>query len=265
MVHFPQLLTGCIAHYPSAKLRRLRTIVNEAVDGHRFPFADLGAREIEWDLSFSGLTQTEADTLEAFFSDQEGRLRTFVFADPLGNLLARSEELTQAPWARDPLLQFTGGVADPFGGTRATRVINAGAAAQSFRQVVNLPGIFETCLSLWARSTTAASITVRRTAGASSHATVAVPAAAWKRLEFPGSVAVANPPTTFEVELESGAIVELFAFQLEAQAAAGGYQPTTSRSGVYPMSRFAQDEITLIAEGPDAYSARIRIVSAVLG
>ena len=107
---------------------------------------------MQWQMQLSGLAQEEWAAVDALFEAVEGRLGAFVFLDPFGNLLKWSESLDASVWTKDAGIQLSSGVADPFGSVRATRLTNAGGGEQGIRQTVNVPGSFQYCLSVWARS-----------------------------------------------------------------------------------------------------------------
>ena len=85
------------------------------------------------------LSAGETAALENLFKATEGRLRTFTFLDPGANLLAWSEDLRNAPWVSDPMIQKTAGITGPDGAARGTRLINGGQAAQRIVQTVAAP------------------------------------------------------------------------------------------------------------------------------
>ena len=66
----------------------------------------------------------------------------------------------------------------------------------------------------------------------------------------------------FGVELDVGAIVDLFGMQVEAQIGVSDYKKTGSNGGVYAQARFAEDELTVTAKGTDLFDAVIRIVAS---
>ena len=78
---------------------------------------------------------------------------TFTFLDPAGNLLLQSENFGAPAWTNGALIQLTAGVSDPFGTTRATRVVNAGIGGGSGRADAGVPGNYPYCLSVWAKTT----------------------------------------------------------------------------------------------------------------
>ena len=120
MEHFPQLSTGTIAQYPSAKSRHERTSVVSGVNGGQWKLGDAGAGGQTWRLSLEGLTREEWDAVEGLFVSCGGRLRPFTFLDPFDNLLSHSEDLSEAVWQTDPMLGLSAGSLDPFGTSRAT-------------------------------------------------------------------------------------------------------------------------------------------------
>jgi len=262
MPYFPQLASSCLAQFPLAKNLTSRTVLNRTPGGERVVSTDANARLLEWTLDYSGLTRQEAAALETFFRDREGRLNDFVFFDPVGNLLARSEEFHLAPWQNDPLLQWTAGQLDPMGTTRATRVTNAGAASQLLKQSVDIPGDYQLCFSFWAKSATPLDLTVARSAGAMSHIATVQLTSFWLRWEITARLSVSTSPIEFSIALPAGAIADLFGAQLEPQPHASGYRRTYQYSGVFPNSRFSQDELSLTAEAFENYAARVKVISA---
>src|SRR6267143_4573211 len=129
MLYFPQLSTGAVGQYPIQKRRLSRTVVNESWGGTRLKLADPDASAVEWILDFQTLTDSERDALEQLFVSFEGQLSDFTFLDPTDNLLCWSEKLDEAVWERNSLLQITPAIADPSGGTSASRLSNTSAAA----------------------------------------------------------------------------------------------------------------------------------------
>jgi hypothetical protein len=100
-----------------------RTLVNTSPGGSFVKMADPEAGGCVWDLSFTGLTDAEIAAFESLFQACEGRLRDFLFLDPLGNLLNWTEDLSKSVWQTG--MQVVGGQEDPAGGTAAARVTNA--------------------------------------------------------------------------------------------------------------------------------------------
>lgn len=260
MLVFPQLATGASALYPVKKSSVQRTASNTMADGSVVVFADPAGASKAWELHASGMTLAEWTAIEALFQAASGRWQTFTFLDPAGNLLAQSENLSAGVWANGALIQLTPGVSDPLGTTRATRVTNAGSAAAEVAQALNVPGNFEYCLSVFARTIGSSSVTLTMsTTGGSLSQTFAL-SAAWSRVALAGNLGQASSQATFAAQLAAGATVDLFGMQVEAQLGPSDYKMTAAQSGVYAKARFGSDQIRVTAQGTDVYDAVIGIV-----
>src|ERR1035441_10815753 len=148
----PQLATGTLSQFPVQRRHRMRTLVNTAADGTVVKLADAGAETVEWQLKYAELSDGELAALLEFFSAAEGTLNNFTFVDPTANLLAWSNDLSNAVWDTGPFLSSTASNADPCGGNKAWQVANSGAGAQGFSQTVAAPGGYLYCFSVYAKS-----------------------------------------------------------------------------------------------------------------
>jgi hypothetical protein len=259
MFYFPQLSTGAIGQYPIQKRRLTRTVVNQAADGARFKLADPGPAAVEWTLDFQTLTDNERDALAALYGNTEGRFGSFTFLDPTDNLLCWSEKLDEAVWERNSLVTITAGVADPNGGTSASRITNTGSAALAIQQVLNAPGWFQYAFSLQARSDQNQQLTLIRSTTSESQSMAYDIRPEWKQIVLSGKFAGLDESLTFGIQTPPGGSVDLFAIQVEAQAGASGYKKTLSSCGVYPQSRFLDDALSVTTDGPGQHSCRIHI------
>jgi hypothetical protein len=254
-------VTGASAIYPVNKRRVQRTAVNTLGDGHTVVFEDPDAAALEWEIRARGLTHAEASAIETLFDAVSGGWKTFTFLDPAGNLLAHSEEFGASVWSNGPLIQLTPGIADPLGTTRATQVVNAGQAAQAVTQTLAVPGSFQYCLSVWARTDGGASVTLRMSATAGSAQQIFALGAQWTRVSLSGNLGVTSTAVTFAAQLAAGASVDLFGMQAEAQPGVSDYKRTGAAGGVRANARFADEELRVTAQGTDVYDAVIHIVS----
>lgn len=257
MLVFPQLVTGASALYPVTRRSIQRTVVNMLGDGRTDVFADPDAAAAAWELRASGLTAVEWNAIEALFQATSGMWQTFTFLDPTSNLLARSEEFGDTAWTNGPLIELTTGIADPLGTTRATRVINAGQAAQAVAQILSVPGTFQYCLSVWARTVGGSNITLIQSQNSKTFSL----SSQWTRVYFSGSPGQGTTQVTFGAQLDAGASVDLFGMQVEAQLGPSDYKQTGASGGVYAKARFGADKITVTAQGTDVYDAVIQIVN----
>ena len=256
MAVFPQMGTGASVQYPARRRRNTRTITNQAPDGTLIKLADAQAAVTEWQLHYEGLTAEEAGTMRGFFAEMEGRLGSFTYLDPLWNLLAWSEQLDRSVWQRDPLLSVTAGVDDPLGTARAWRLHNTGQAAQRITQTLEAPAAFSYCLSLYARSAAAATVSLVRDGAGTGRET----GPDWRRLVLPGSSESQAETVTFGIEVAAGGTVEVFGLQVEAQIGASGYKATGSQGGVYQGARFADDVLTVTCTDVGRYGCGLRIM-----
>ena len=261
MLVFPQMSTGSVALYPLQRRRSRRTVVNTLRDGSSVVYADPDWAEKRWDLECAGLSQVEWGAVEGLFDAVTGRLGTFTFLEPAGNLLAQSEDFASSVWDKGVLVGVTAGISDPLGGTAAGRVTNSSPVAGDVAQTLAVPGDFQYSLSVWARATVAASVTLfASTTGGSADRSFEL-STEWRRIVLPVGLDQVTETVTFGARLGVGITVELFGMQVDAQPGAGDYQKTGASGGVHALARFGSDVLTVRARGTDVYDAAIRIVS----
>jgi hypothetical protein len=254
---YPQLETGVLSQYPVQKRRRTRTVVNRAADGSTVKLADPAGESTEWSLSYSGLSNDEAAALRAFFDAVEGSLIGFTFVDPAGNLLAWSEELTEAAWQKDPLLSATPGISDPAGGTNAWRLTNMGAGTQSMAQTIEAPGRYQYCWSAFVKAA-APTVVGLHIGGRSSPRPVT---AEWQRVQWAATGDAQAASVRFAIEIAAGSTVDVFGLQVEAQASASAYR-ATRLGGVYADAHLADDTLSLVRTDANRNSCTVKIIHA---
>ena len=81
----------------------------------------------------------------------------------------------------------------------------------------------------------------------------------WARINVSGNPGQSTTQVTFEAQLIAGASLDLFGMQVEAQLAPSDYKETGASGGVYAKARFAEDQITVTAQGTDVFDAVIKI------
>jgi hypothetical protein len=239
------------------KTRRCRTLINTTADGRSIKLTDPGAGAVTWQLSYSGLVDAERSAIEDFFREAEGSLQSFVFLDPVGNLLTWSEKLDEAVWERGPLLSVTGGQADPFGTSRASAVRNTGGGTQSLQQTLKAPANYVYAFSLHARAETPTDLTLFR--GTDRQRMTAT--RDWSRLTLSGQSAATGDSVIFGLELPAGSAVAVFGLQAEAQPGASRYQSTQGQSGVYD-ARFQDDVLAFTTTAPERHACTVNIIHA---
>jgi hypothetical protein len=253
---YPQLTTGAYSQFPLRKQRRTRTVTNMAADGSSIKLADPNGALTEWQLRYEGLSDTELSNLQQFFAAAEGSLIGFTFLDPAGNLLAWSEDLTNAVWEAGPFLTSAAGVTDPFGGTRAFHLTNSGAGAQSLSQTLNVPTGYIYSFSVYVQA--AQPTTVTLLLGSNNAQAAAGPN--WTRISVTGSGDPTATAILFGIELPPG-VIGVFGPQVEVQAEPSAYQKSTT-GGVYQDARFGDDTFSFATTDVNRHSVTVNIVYA---
>ena len=261
MLAFPQLTSGATAQYPIKKHCVQRTIVNALTDGHTVTLADAGAALSQWQLTYQNLADAEIATLQQFFATCEGRLTAFTFLDPLANLLTWSEALVEAAWETSTLLQLTAGMADPLGGSAATRLTNPTGADLTLQQTINAPGWFTYCFSLYVRSLGSTSVFLFLQAGTASTNRSYATSAGWNRIQLGGSLNTTATSLSAGIVIPAGQAVDVFGPQLEPQAAASLYKRSLSARGVYASAHFEGDAFAYTTSGPNSHNCVLTITA----
>jgi len=238
----------------------MRTLTNDLLDGNSVRMADSGAGLVRWQLRYSSLTDGEWSSIEQLFGAAEGRLNTFTFLDPADNLLMWSEDWTKPQWTADPMLHFSNGFQDPFGGINAMQITNASQTSQRVVQLTNAPSWFQYCYSVYLRSDLPATLQLVMTTPGRDLLTAIPVGSSWRR-----AVTVANPAAqetsiSFGLQLSSGIRIEAFGAQVEAQLATGPYKKTTDGSGVYSATRFESDCLQRTTDAPNQNSCVVNLV-----
>jgi hypothetical protein len=253
---FPQLTTGAYSQFPVGKQRRTRTVTNVAADGSCIKLADPNGALTEWQLRYENLSDTELANLQTFFTLSEGSLNGFTFLDPSGNLLAWSEDLTNAVWGPGPFLALAGAQADPLGGSNAFQLTNSGQGLQSVTQTLNVPAGYEYSLSFYVKAAQATTVTLLL--GSSLTASTAGPN--WSRISATGNGNQTAASIVFGIELPPGSI-DVFGPQVEVQGAPSAYQKSTT-GGVYQNARFGDDFLSFTTTDVNRHSVTVNIVYA---
>jgi hypothetical protein len=261
MLVFPQLSTGASALYPLTKTTRQRTVVNTLGDGSIVVSADPDAATLGWEVQAKGLTAAEWGAIEALFEATSGMWQSFTFLDPVGNLLAESENFGASAWTNGALITLTSGQTDPLGTTRATLVENAGQGTQAIAQTLAVPGNFHYCLSVWARSDSGTSVTLAISTTGGSAAKAFALGTQWARVSLAANLGQSTESVTFEAQLTAGGTMVLFGMQVEAQLGPSDYKLTGTSGGVYANARFGADTITVTAQGTDVFDTVLQIVN----
>jgi len=257
MLIYPQLLTGALAQFPAQKRIQMRTLVNTAADGTTIKLADAGAATLEWQLKYAVLSDSELATLLQFFAAAEGTLNSFTFVDPTANLLAWSNELSDAAWNAASFLSLSRANADPAGGNNAWQATNSGAAPQDFSQTLTAPGGYVYCLSVYAKVSTPGTLTLLLGSNRYSQNLSTV----WQRFACTGTGDPTASSMTFGIELGPGAVVDIYGLQVEPQDSPSLYKPSTT-GGCYENARLRDDILSFTTTDVNRHSATVNILYA---
>ncbi len=255
-MYFPVLTSRVLAQYPATRVTESQFQEAESAGGRLWRSASDSLPLVRWILRYEDLTDGEANVLAEFFEASAGGLRTFVFADPLGNLLRWSEDMEDPVWGKDAgiaISRLSGRADEP----AEFQVRNGGANAARIWQELDLAPGLAVCFSCEMRGEGA----VLRAPGGSSR--VAGLAGEWTRVIVAGESL--GGPQRVEVEIAAGATVFLRRLQVEAQVAPSEYQPTFEVGGIYPKARFAGGGLRLEAIAPDRHRADVVIESLMEG
>jgi hypothetical protein len=261
MSFFPQLSTGVMSQFPMQRRQQFRTIVNRLSDGSQIKSLDPFGAALAFALQFKGLSDEEMDGIEAFFLAQEGRRGSFGFLDPAFNLLRWSEDFTRSVWTTGPLLAISGGQEDPWGGQRATSVTNSAIAPQAVIQVIDAPGGYSYCFSVWLRGLSTEPVTLLAASGGYTQSQAVWPTAEWKRFHLSVSLPSEASSIGFGWELPPGATIHAVGAQTDAQPAPAAYRRTSTRHGVHPKVRFAMDSLARTTSGPNDHSTTVSLLT----
>ena len=260
---FPQLTSGALAQYPVKKTKQIRTIQNVLPDGQIISFLDSSASTISWQLAYSELSAADLAAIQAHFAACAGSLRAFTFIDPTDNMLVASSDLTQPPWSNPGNARIVGGHVDPNRGSAAYEITNIGQANQIISQTLTVPANYQYCFSVYVSALEPSLVTLIVNGASDSASQTFATGQGWSRIVF--RTKLNDPGTTLTVGLQLGAgqQVEVYGPQLEGQITPSRYRATTVTSGLYSNAHWASDELAIVADAPNSFSASFNIESVV--
>jgi hypothetical protein len=258
MSFYPQIGAGAVTQLPFRRTRKWRAIANVLESGEQIIVPDTTGGQVEWNLRYYDLSDAEVASLNNLFTASMGSWGSFIFIDPLANLLGFSEDLSQPGWQLGLLTQAAG-VNDPLGTQRASSVTNGASGLQPLSQSLGLSGDYVACFSVWVRADAAGTVTLQRDA---SQMTAPV-GPQWTRLYIGGTGTSGAAQSTFSIVLAAGQTIDVFGLQVEAQPYPSVYRPTTAALGIYDETYFENDELTVTSTAPGLSSCAIKLISRV--
>jgi hypothetical protein len=256
MLIYPQLLNGGTAQFPLERERCLRSTLVRTPGGEWFTRHDADGGEVRWWLPYRDLTEAEAARLSEFFEGAEGRLHSFVFVDPMANLLRWSGNLVHPVWETGLSSVASSSDGDPMGGNNAFRLANHGGAIQGVTQTVAAPGEYRYVLSAWLRGEAGTKVRMRvGESGSEFHMD-----GEWRRYQVTAAAA-GGMAVPFAVETYPGDSVLIYGPQAEPQRSASDYKRTGAGSAVFMHARFDMDELEWVVDGPGRLRTNVWIRS----
>jgi hypothetical protein len=212
---------------------------------------------VEWRLKFTGLTAAEAQRLQQFHRDMRGSYHSFRFCDPLRNLLAWSEDPTQAPWAKTNALAVTLGPVPEAGACRTAQILNLSGTEGLVQQVVGCSPNFAYSMSVTAKSTSRS--TMGMLIGAQRRTVTLVDQ--WQEYEFSAVPGGTLDQVVFAIEIPMGGAVELRGVHAEFGACSPEYRRSEGRQGLFTKARFKGDLFVVSSEERGMISAEATLVA----
>jgi hypothetical protein len=257
-IQFPTLDNGMIAQLP-VRLN-IETITRET----RFPDGSVVAANAEarlkytWTLQYDNLNDAEWQRFMDFVATTHRGAVSFVFPDPIGNLLAQSGNLEHSIWLASPGLTV-----DPFedpAQAKAFIITNPTAQPLQLSQTVSLEGAFRTCFSVLAKWDGGAGFEMGLTDGLGATSQLEV-AGQWtkhyinlvSRPEAQTRTATITIPPTTQIIVSSP--------QLEISIAPGAYLETGAAGCIFADSWLAQQAYESRTNAPGAHAITLRIES----
>jgi hypothetical protein len=211
----------------------------------------------EWRLKYAGLTQSEVQALRDFHSQMGGGWHSFRFCDPLSNLLAWSEDPTQAVWTKSAGLAVNLFSNPVPGVAQGATLMNTATTESQLSQTVNCDPLQSYSVAVTARSLSGSSMGVLIGA-ARSNVTLT---AAWQQVRFTATPGGAVDQVTFALAFGMGASVDIAGVMAECGDGWAEYRRSEARQGVYAEACFANDALVVSGTEPGVYAAAVTIVA----
>lgn len=214
---------------------------------------------VEWQLKYSGLTAAEAQTLRDFHQIMRGCYHRFRFCDPLRNLLAWSEDPTQAPWARSGALSITLLPGAEAGVQQTAQILNLSGAEGLVSQAVGCSPNFAYSMSVKARSNAQSTVALMM-GGQRRDFTLSEQ---WRTYQFTAVPGGTMDSVIFAIAIPMGGSLELGGVMAETGACAPEYRRSEGMQGLFSKARFKDDLLVVSCEAGGIFSAETAVVAKV--
>jgi hypothetical protein len=284
--YFPQTnANGVITQNPYKTTQSFNSIVQEMPFARAFSTSQRGSGLNNFPttpisnfaVGYTSVTDAEVATLQTFFDSMKGSLGSFIFLDPDGNLVNNSEDFTQASWTSQNsgvTVTTNGGLADPFGGTRAS-LLTATTSNSNYAPIVvaagQLPNNFVLCGSLYAMAMAANQTLslgfVDSGFGVLGNGVSSLPQNVWTRIYFAMQISSSS-----YIRLLIGGFgtwnssaIRIFGPQCTPSMGPGSYSKSPENYGYHANCRFDTDNFTVTKIGPNQNSLALPVAEFFSG
>jgi hypothetical protein len=214
---------------------------------------------LEWRLKFTGLTNAEAQTLQQFHRDMRGSYHSFRFCDPLSNLLAWSEDPTQAPWTKTGALAITLVPSSNTGASQTAQVLNPSGTEVLLQQAVGCSPTFAYSMAVMARSSSQSAVGLM--IGAQRRNVTL--GGQWQEYQFTAVPGGAQDQVVFAIAIPMGGEVDLGGVHAEFGACSAEYRRSEGRQGYFPKARFKNDLLVVCSEESGSISVEATVMAGL--
>jgi hypothetical protein len=211
----------------------------------------------EWRLQFKRLTWSEAQNLITFYQAMQGGYHCFRFCDPLRNLLAWSEDITQTQWTNASGLNIVL-LPNPIAGVaQGAHITNTGNNEGSIQQIVACTPNAQYSTALIARS--AQGGTIGLLIGDQRKDATLEPS--WQSVQFTATPGGAADAVSFGLVIPAGGAIDVSGIQVDYGSVQPEYKKSDGQCGVFQNARFEQESLVLSAEQPNVFSIAVTVIA----
>jgi len=257
MLYYPSLSSGAATQYPIVRRTAHDVLLTTTPGGYEQHGLTGRPAQVEWSLEYAEISDAELKAFESFFTTTRGGLESFVFCDPLANLLRWSEDPTNDVWSKSGLT-VTAQVSTTTGLSEST-LINAEAAECRVAQTLTLPPTALCVFSCELKGQNGMAATLNA-AGTTRGVELS---GLWHRY-WVASETGAGGNLTVAVGVPSGGTLQMRCPQAELQLAPSSYKLSYGRGGVYSETRFSGTGLRATHTGPNRNSLAVSLTSRLV-
>ncbi len=276
VTYYPQIGSGLITQRPYRTSQSFNSLLSDTPAGRPYGFVKQGSGLTyfplgplsRFEVNHQAITDAEVQSLQNFFVSMQGRLGSFIYLDPSGNLIPVSEDFTDASWSPTGVTVGSA-VTDPFGGTRATTLTATTGNSNLAPTVIPggfLPAGYLLCASVYAKAHSAGqslSIGFIDSGFSVLHSTTwALPQNRWTRIY--DSIALA---TSSYIRVLIGGFgtwnstaIDMFGPHCTPLGGPGDYVQSPVNLGLHANCRLDTDKLVIASRGPNENAVQIPVI-----